>query len=328
MKRKRMGYLRLKGRTVMSLAVTCMLLVSAQTAAAQRRSRDVSVDGREVTILVTVHPHSSRTRKIAETLQPGDFSVREEDRSQEIISAKRASEVPLVLAVLIQDDLLSRVNNEIRTIKEFIRRLPEGSHVMTGYLTVGDLTVTQDFTTDLNRAASSLRIVRSSRSATPFNPYLGVIAAVRRFESQPVGRRMVLLISDGLDDSRGFRSAAPSLSLDLDRAIIEAQRRGVAVNTIYAPSVGLTSANRLAINYGQGSLNRISDETGGEAFFSGTTFVTFSPYFKELNELMGRQWVIAYRSSNTESGFRRIKVTTEQDVHLHYPVGYRVRDKD
>ena len=328
MKRNRMSYLQLKGRTMIALAVTGMLLASALTASAQRKSDEVSVDGREVTILVTVHPHSSRTRKIADTIQAGDFSVREEDRTQEIKSVKRASEVPLIFAVLIQDDLISRVNNEIKTIKEFIRGLPQGSRVMTGYLTVGDLTVTEDFTTDLNRAASSLRIVRSTGAATPFNPYLGVIAALRRFDSQPVGRRMVLLISDGLDDSRGFRSAAPSLSLDLDRAIIEAQRRGVAVNTIYAPSVGLTSVNRLAINYGQGSLNRIADETGGEAFFSGTTFVTFSPYFKELNELMGRQWVITYRSTNTDSGFRRIKVTTEQDVHLHYPVGYRVRDKD
>ncbi|MCI0490498.1 MAG: hypothetical protein L0229_28220 [Blastocatellia bacterium] len=328
MKRTRMSYLQLKGRTAMAVAVIGMLLISALTVTAQRRAGEAAVDGREVTILVTVHPHSSRTRKIADTLEPGDFAVREEDRSQKIISVKRASEVPLVLAVLIQDDLVSRVNNEIRTIKEFIRRLPEGSRVMTGYLTVGDLTVTQDFTTDLGRAASSLRIVRSTGGATPFNPYLGVIAAVRRFDSQPVGRRMVLMISDGLDDSRGFRSAAPSLSLDLDRAIIEAQRRGVTVNTIYAPSVGLTSVSRLAINYGQGSLNRISDETGGEAFFSGTTFVTFSPYFKELNELMGRQWVITYRSENTGSGFRRIKVTTEQDIHLHYPVGYRVRDKD
>jgi hypothetical protein len=146
---------------------------------------------------------------------------------------------------------------------------------------------------------------------------------LKRFDSQPAGRRAILLISDGLDDSRGFSSASPALSVDLDRAIEEAQRRGVAVFTFFAPSVGLTGSSRIAVNYGQGSLNRLADETGGDAFFSGTDFVSFNPYFKDLNELLGLQWVITYRSSNTGSSFRRIEVTTETDVHIHHPRGYR-----
>jgi hypothetical protein len=82
--------------------------------------------------------------------------------------------------------------------------------------------------------------------------------------------------------------------------------------------------SRIAVNYGQGSLNRLADETGGEAFFTGTDFVTFDPYFREFNDLLARQWLVTYRSSNTGSGFRRIEVTTEANLHLHYPAGYRV----
>ena len=66
-------------------------------------------------------------------------------------------------------------------------------------------------------------------------------------------------------------------------------------------------------------------ETGGDAFSTGTDFVTFDPYFKEFNELLGRQWLITYRSANTGSGFRRIEVTTDVDVPLLYPAGYRSR---
>ena len=304
------------------VAVIAIFLLAAG-ASAQNKSGRLNVDGREVTILVTAHPHNERTRQAAAALQPGDFSVREEKRPQQIISVKRASEAPPMLAVLIQDDLVSRVNTEIKEIKEFIRGLPEGSRVMTAYLTVGSLSVAQDFTTDRARAADSLRIVRGSESGAPYNPYVGVKEALRRFDSQPAGRRMILMISDGLDTSRGFSSASPSLSVDLDRAIEEAQRRGVAVFTFYAPSVGLTSASRLAVNYGQGSLNRLADETGGEAFFSGTDFVSFNPYFKDLNELLGLQWLITYRSSTAGSSFRHIEVTAETDVHLHHPEGYR-----
>jgi len=257
------------------IAVVALILVSTASVSAQRQEREATVAGRDVTIQVTVQPHNDRARAAAAQLQADDFTVREEKRLQRIISVKRPGEAPPILAVLIQDDLVSRVNNEIKGVKEFIRRLPEGSRVMTGYITSGSFRVAQDFTTDLARAADSLRILRSNDSAAPFNPYVEVVEALRRFDTQPAGRRMALLVSDGLDDAHGFRGARPFQSVDLDRAISEAQRRGVAVFTFYAPSVGLTSVSRIAVNYGQGSLNRLADETGGEAFFTGTDFVTF-----------------------------------------------------
>ena len=73
----------------------------------------------------------------------------------------------------------------------------------------------------------------------------------------------MLLVSSGLDLPQGSRNATPLFSPYLDQAISEAQRRGVAIFTFYAPSVGETSKSRIAVNYGQGSLNRLADETGG-----------------------------------------------------------------
>src|SRR6267142_5352387 len=65
---------------------------------------------------------------------------------------------PLNIAILIQDDLISRVCNELGVTRDFIRSLPAGSRVMVGYITAGSLQVRQPFTTDLNSAAKSLRI--------------------------------------------------------------------------------------------------------------------------------------------------------------------------
>ena len=81
------------------------------------------------------------------------------------------------------------------------------------------------------------------------------------------GQNAVLLISDGLDTSRGFDSSSAGRTMDLDRAIKHANSRNVAVYTFYAPSVGLTGRNRLAASYGQSSLNRLAEETGGRPFF-------------------------------------------------------------
>lgn len=305
-------------------AITALLVFGlALSGSARQKQGKVSTDGREVTILVTAHPHNDRTRAEARKLRPEDFAVREEKMPQKIISVKPASEAPPIIAVLLQDDLQTRVNNEIKGIKDFIKGLPDGSRVMTGYITAGSLRVAQEFTTDRDRAAESLRIIRGSASSAPFNPYVELIEALRKFDSEPVGRRLVLMVSDGLDTSRGIRSASPLLSIDLDRSIREAQRRGVAVFSFYAPSVGLSGASRLEANFGQGSLNRLSDETGGEAFYSGFDFVSFEPYFKEFNELLGLQWLITYSSGNVGNSFRNIEVTTEADVHLHHPEGYK-----
>ena len=198
---------------------------------------------------------------------------------------------PLNLAVLIQDDLVSSVGNEIGVTKDFIRGLPKGSRVMVGYITAGALQVRQPFTTDLDQAARSLRINAASTSTSPFNPYVEVIEALRKFDSEWKGTNAVLLISDGLDVSRGFDSTAAGNTLDLDRAVREANKRNVAVYSFYAPSVGLTSRSRLAASYGQSSLNRLANETGGKAFFQGTSgFVTFDSYFERLRETLNEQY--------------------------------------
>ena len=201
---------------------------------------------------------------------------------------------PMNIAILIQDDLISRVGNELGVTRDFIRSLPSGSRVMVGYITSGSLQVRQPFTTDLNKAAGSLRIPIASTAVSAFNPYVEVIEALKKFDSSWKGPNTVLLISDGLDVSRGFDSTSAGHTLDIDRTISEAKRRNVAIFSFYAPSVGFTSHSRVAASYGQSSLNRVSDETGGRAFFQGSTgFVTFDSYFNRLRQELNRQYATA-----------------------------------
>src|ERR1051326_725322 len=201
---------------------------------------------------------------------------------------------PLNVAILIQDDLISRVGNELGVTRDFIRSLPTGSRVMVAYITAGTLQVRQPFTNDLNHAANSLRIPIASTSASAYNPYVEVIEALKKFDSSWQGHSAVLLVSDGLDTSQGFDATTAGHTLDIDRTIAEANRRNVAIFSFYAPSVGLTSRSYLAATYGQSSLNRVSDKTGGKAFFQGTTgFVTFDSYFTRLTRELNRVYATA-----------------------------------
>jgi hypothetical protein len=217
-------------------------------------------------------------------------SVSDEQRQR-----KSTTMEPLNLAVLIQDDVVSQVSNELGVTRDFIRSLPQGSRVMVGYITAGSLQVRQPFTTDLDHAARSLRIPTSSVASAPYNPYVEVLEALKKFQGEWSNANAVLLVSDGLDTSRGFDSTAAGHTLDLERTITEANKRHVSVFSFFAPSVGLSSHSRLAANYGQSSLNRLADETGGKAFFQGSTgFVTFDSYFSRLRETLNSQYAKAY----------------------------------
>jgi hypothetical protein len=197
--------------------------------------------------------------------------------------------VPLNLAVLIQDDVTQRVGNELGRTREFIRELPAGSRVMVGYVTSGSLQVRQEFTTDLESAARSLRLPVGNRAAAPYNPFVEVREALRKFPADGKNFNALLLVSDGLDVSRGFDPSTTVHSGDLNNAVREAQQRGVAVYTFYAPTP-LTASSRTAANLGQSALNRLTKETGGRAFFQGTDFVSFDPYFRDFSRTLNRQF--------------------------------------
>jgi hypothetical protein len=208
--------------------------------------------------------------------------------NQKSKNVRRVS-TPLDLAILVQDDLVRRVGHELDVTRDFIRELPSGSRVMVGYLTRGRLQVRQDFTTDLEKAGRALRAPVGSELAAPFNPYVEVLEALRRFDADSKNRSAVLLISDGLDVSRGVDASSTLNSFDLARAIEEAKRRRVAVYSFYAPSVGLTSFSSRAVSYGQGALSRFASETGGQAFFQGTDFISFNPYFERLSRTLNKE---------------------------------------
>src|ERR1044072_8022130 len=158
---------------------------------------------------------------------------------------------PLNIAILIQDDLVPQGSNEIGVARDFICLLPQRSHVMVGYITAGTLQVRQPFTTDLDKAARSLRIPTASTASTPFNPYVEVLEALRQFDKNGTNANAILLISDGLDTSRFFDSPPAVHTLDIEGTISKPNNRGFSIFIFYAPSVGLRSRSRIAASYGQ-----------------------------------------------------------------------------
>jgi hypothetical protein len=307
-----------KNKTLL-IAALIPLLFTGQLAQGQRDSKK-GAGAKPVTVPVTIRLRQER-REVE--MRFVDYILKEDGELQTILSIRKPSENPVTLAILMQDDLESSVSTESKGMANFVRRLPTGSRVMIGYIRTGSLDVRRKFTTDLEKAAAGVRPPLSLASASPFNPYVEVIEALRRFDAQPLGRRAIVLVSDGVDTSRGLDSSSPGLSLDLQRAINEAQRRSVPIYSIYVPSAG-GAGGLLGIN-GQSCLERLSKETGGVAFFEGTGApVSFDPFIKEIDASISMQIALTYLSTHPEKGFHRleIKPLEPRDVVIRHPAGY------
>jgi len=309
---------------VLQLSITVGFALFCSTAFGQPQSiagnGEARGSGKPVTVPVTI-----RVKDKEETeLQNIDLTIHEDGEPQTIISVRGiGTNTPISLAVLIQEDLVPSVGNEIKNLAEFLRQLPKGSRVMVGYLRTGSLQVKQRFTTDLDKAAGSLRPPSGFASSSPYNPYVEVIEALKRFEGQPLGRRAILLVSDGLDISRGVDSSSPTQSVDLQRAVNESQKRGVAIYGFYAPTI-VAAANPALVSNAQSSLLRLSEETGGMAFFQGTGApVSFQPFIRELDASLQKQAALTFLSTHMRKGFHKIEVkSSTPGVRVAYPSGY------
>ena len=309
--------------TVLQLVIATAFALLSQPIFGQSPQRIDGTGGSRPGKPVTV-PVSIRVKEEIVELQNIDLSVSEDGEPQTIISIRGNTSSPITIAVLIQEDLVPSVGTEIKSLAEFIRKLPKGSRVMVGYLRTGTLQVKQKFTNDLERAASALRPPAGFASVGPYNPYVEVIEALKKFESQPLGRRAILLVSDGLDISRGVDSSSPTQSLDLQRAINESQRYGVAIYGFYAPSLVAASHPALVSN-AQSSLLRLSNETGGIAFFQGLGApVSFEPFIRDLDISLQKQAALTYLSTHLDKGFHRIDVkSSTPGVRVAFPSGYK-----
>lgn len=199
-----------------------------------------------------------------------------------------AQNQPLYVGILIQDNVL-HVGNDLTAYRKFIAELPAGSHVEVAYARTGSNMIVQPFTTDLSKAAESVRPPAGFITMGPGSPYVSIKDFLKTYPGQDTGIRKVLVfVSNGLDPNYGsFFRTLPSADPYVRQAISAAKKDAVVIYSIYAPVGGpFDRSQRLAFS-GQGALNYLSEETKGEAFFSGGTYVTAEPFLKDIAAKIG-----------------------------------------
>jgi len=214
----------------------------------------------------------------------------------------------LALGILIDDSLEPEVAGQWNELKEFIMAQPPNTAIAVAYASNSQAKIAQDFTTDHALAAKALRIPLG-RFGAGSSPYLSSIDWLKRWPSNP-GRGSLLLISSGIDFFRG--SWGPFYP-DLDTVISRAQRANVNLWSIYSPSIGHRSHSFGLVNLAQNNLSKMTDETGGEAYYLGFTApVSFKPYLDELSHHLSNQYLLSFAGDGGSKGkYVRIQVRSE-----------------
>lgn len=294
----------------------------------KKKQKDEGV--RTMTIPISIFSKEElKVKQTDETIEAGDIFVKENKDEQIILSIRSVKDSPLYLAILIQNDLVAESNTELRKLKDFIQKLPKGSRVMLAYIRNGNLSVKQKFTEDLEKASKSIEIVTTSQGFSGNSPYEAVEDAVGKFDSLPSGRRAILLLSDGLDATRNYAESSPSDSLELEKAILKAQKRSVAIYTVYVPAT-LTQRvdSRIKLN-AQSSLDKLSEETGGQSFIRMIEApITLEPFFREIAMSLNRQFALTYLSTHLKKCYYKIQVySTNPEIKIEHPKGYYYRKR-
>ena len=232
----------------------------------------------------------------------------------------------LQLMILIDDTLnISAVGNNLNDIRELIKAQPPSTVVGVGYMSNAGVNMLQNFTADHEAAAKAVRLPRGGLSAMD-SPYLSLISLVRGWPQQNV-RRVVLMVSDGIDRLRGetprpnqlgpnfgpvFHSM-PTISTDATSASEISQRFNVLVFAIYSPGVGRAGRSSWDLQLGLSGLCKIAQETGGECYSLGTSaLVSFKPYLEQFQKALDNQYYLVFLATpRNRAGLQRIRIETE-----------------
>jgi hypothetical protein len=247
--------------------------------------------------------------KGAPSLSPADFMAYQRHERLQVtdVVSLQGDHAGLELFVLLDDASASSLATQFGDLRQFMKTQPATTAIGIGYMRNGTVDIVQNFTTDHNHAAQSLRLPLSSLGAMA-SPYLSLSDLIKHWPGNSM-RREVVLVSSGVDPLGGLGTIDPYL----DSAIEDAQRNGIVVYAIYAPGLGHSGHSVWRLDWGQSHLAQLGEETGGEAYMLGFGApVSVEPYLADITEHLGHQFRVTFlMKPGKKAEFQDVRFVTE-----------------
>lgn len=282
------------------------------------------------TQLVTVPFNiTDKTNRYVNDLKKEDLEVLEDNKPQSIFSFERQTDLAITIAMLI--DISGSEEYTLPMEKaagaRFFQRVLRPRKDLGAVVTFeGEAELVQNLTSDstkLQRALDEVRIPVTSASVSaggtpPINGgsragttaiWDAVYSVSNDLLKHEAGRRVIILITDGVDTSSAVK---------LRDAIERTWRNEVIVYAIGIGDPGFDGVN-------SGVLKKITQETGGRAFFPRGE-ADLDKAFAQIDEDLRSQYVLAYTPANgaKDGSFRTIqlRVKNQKDLNVRHRRGY------
>ncbi len=275
----------------------------------------IKVDTEVVNVLFTAQDHN---RRLLTDLKQGDIRLLEDGKPQELVAFSRQVDLPLSLAILIdtsasQERTLPEEKAAAAAFLETVMRPAKDEVCIISF--TGEATLEQGMTNNLSRLRRSIDKVKF----VPPSGYIGggVIAGTPPISGDTTAgstaiwdaiwvtsdeilgpapektRRAIILVTDGVNTSGKKK---------LDDAV-QAALKSEAI--IYSVGIG----DNFYSGVDRGSLNKVSERTGGRAYFPRDER-ELRDAFQQIQEEMRSQYLIAYEPSNQirDGSFRKIEI--------------------
>jgi Ca-activated chloride channel homolog len=264
----------------------------------------------EVNVVFTVTDKHGRYIK---DLKRQNFRVMDDNKpASQIRSFRAETDLPLQVGLLVDasNSVRDRFRFEQEAAIEFMNQIVRPGYdkaFIIGFDTTPE--VTQDFTDNTELLSRGVHALRAGGGTAMYDAlYFACRDKLRNAEHSGPVRRAVILLSDGEDNqSRVTR----------EEAIEMAQRAEVIV---YAISTNVSGVKK----QGDKVLERISDATGGVAFFP-FQMRDVANAFTEIQEALRSQYALAYipEDFRSDGRYRTIQILADQkQFHVRARRGY------
>ena len=281
----------------------------------------VDVNIRRVRLPITV---TDSKKQFVSGLTQNDFLILEDKVPQAIDSftSDENNNIPLYVAVLMDTSpsTAAKLKFEQEAAMNFIQTVIRPRRDRVLFATFDhEVTLRQDFTDRLELLDKAVFAVKKTGEKTSLWDAIWQFCD-QKMRSVP-GRRVMVVITDGDDTySRADINDAIDIAQRTETTIFAISTKAGLLSTVVGVEAGTVK------DKGDKNLDRLSEETGGAAFFSGDMLALERALTRVSKELRA-QYLITYRPTNDkyDGSYRKVevKLTNRDGLKLRTKKGYK-----
>ncbi len=244
-------------------------------------------------------------------LRAGDFLVYEDKAQQSfnfVGEVKALEKLPIYVAVLMDtsSSAAGKLKFEQEAALNFLYTVVRARKDQAAFVTFDDeVNLRQDFTTNMDALRRAVDSVKRPGTRTALYDAIWQFCDEKMRGIGTGGRRALVIITDGDDTySRVLLGDAIEIAQRTDTVIFCVSTKG-GFSGSAVPGVDAGTVK----DTGDRALNRLSEDTGGRAFYTGD-MLALERAFKKIGESLRSQYLMTYKPTNDkyDGSYRRIEV--------------------